>query len=137
MEQGIAMSLTPDEIALAWKWRGYPYRESWRNIAETLGVSDKTVMCALFPERAIARNEMRKRKRRVVAAKKLARPKSMPMETPFTAYAMGCDHRITVPREVLADREARILAAPRSWTAYLQGDPLPGRSALEQRGRHD
>ncbi len=40
-----------------------------------------------------------------------------------------------VPPEVIADAAARSALAPASLTAAFFGDPLPGRSALDQRGR--
>lgn len=41
--------------------------------------------------------------------------------------------RAPVPPHVLAERDAIIAASPRSLTAALLGDPLPGRSALDRR----
>ena len=40
--------------------------------------------------------------------------------------------RFMVPKEVLADRDARADRIPRDLTAEIFGDPLPGRSALDQ-----
>ena len=42
---------------------------------------------------------------------------------------------VNVPACVLAEREARLALSPRNLTAAIAGDPLPGMSALERRGR--
>jgi hypothetical protein len=42
--------------------------------------------------------------------------------------------KLNIPHDVLADRERRLSTPPRSLTAALLGDPLPGRSALDKRG---
>lgn len=41
--------------------------------------------------------------------------------------------RFVIPQRCLDDRNRRYLADPRDLTAALQGDPLPGYSALERR----
>jgi|SRR5581483_8246679 len=43
------------------------------------------------------------------------------------------DHRICVPDDVLRERDERRAVAPRSLTAAVLGDPLPGYSALDRR----
>ena len=42
---------------------------------------------------------------------------------------------VNIPDSVLAERAARLALSPRDLTAAIAGDPLPGRSALERRGR--
>jgi len=47
------------------------------------------------------------------------------------AHLIECIHRPSA--ELLAARDARAMLAPRSLTALICGDPLPGHSALERR----
>lgn len=51
--------------------------------------------------------------------------------------AAGIGHElVTAPDRVLAERERRQALEPRSLTAALLGDPLPGYSALDKRKPH-
>lgn len=51
------------------------------------------------------------------------------------AYTYTChvEQSVTVPDEVWADRERRMMLAPRDLTASFCGDPMPGMSALDRR----
>lgn len=40
-----------------------------------------------------------------------------------------------IPEDVLRDRDERLRKAPSSLTAELMGDPIPGRSALDLKGK--
>lgn len=40
---------------------------------------------------------------------------------------------LTIPQSVLDERDRRLALAPRDLTAAINGDPLPGMSALERR----
>ena len=44
------------------------------------------------------------------------------------------DRNITIPEQVLRDRDHRMSLWPSDVMAALMGDPVPGRSALDQRG---
>lgn len=43
------------------------------------------------------------------------------------------DNRPDIPIDVIAKREHRVMLRPRTTTALLCGDPLPGESALDRR----
>lgn len=94
---------------------------SWRSIAEALGLTEDRLRREIDPGFAEHRREVVRNRRRVVA--------QAPREPQFSA---GPSDRVWT-----AEKLERLLATiphdDRDLTARLFGDPLPGRSALDQR----
>lgn len=126
--------LTVDELELAKKLRREG--ETWAAIGRTLGKRDNTV-------RAAVSVEFREHRAMLAAAwsrRRRTRPDSMGdigvgPECP-RPHNGEPPERLHIPPEVLEDRDRRRELDPISITAALLGDPLPGRSALDQRKPH-
>jgi hypothetical protein len=104
----------------------------WRNVARDLDVSEYVLRCELEPHYRQYKRGINTQQRAQIAARAVvqrARP----------AINDAVHHNVRSPRRTPAEVEAaRNLALelrlqPRSVTAELLGDPLPGRSALDQR----
>ena len=115
------MSLTPFQIIEAAKMRAR--HMSWALIGKHFHVRPRTVVYALHPERMQAVYQSRKRLRR------LKKKVDIIGNDPGNSVRDS----ISIPRDVLFDRDRRMELAPCSLTAALLGDPLPGRSALDRR----
>lgn len=115
--------LTDEHIASARKLRaeGMP----WYRIGKALGLSEMTVRCALDPAYAAMLLERRRINRRKNGASK-----------PITQVEGISSTREAARRDALA-RLAEIPADTRSLTAFICGDPLPGRSAWDRRLAED
>jgi hypothetical protein len=116
--------VTPNVIERAKEMRAN--NVSWNQIAKTLDVSAFLVRAATEPD---FRNYRRERQRR-----------HLQRERPHINHAVHHEVRGTrfPPAEVLreAERARELRLQPRSLTAELLGDPLPGRSALDQRRKN-
>lgn len=51
----------------------------------------------------------------------------------LSSTRVGKEHPITVPANIILERNCRLAVAPRDLTAAMMGDPRPGYSALERR----
>lgn len=69
-----------------------------------------------------------KRKKPAAKGKKKAYHATKSADEPFGRQVAGiCDHTtLSVPRDVLLERDRRMAMSPRSLTAAIFGDPLPG-----------
>lgn len=93
---------------------------SWKNLARTFGVTPETIRCRLDEEyKRIHRerhNKYLRELRRGLAADRIVLHQAE-----------------RIDKEALAQRLAEIPDDTRDLTAFLMGDPLPGRSALDRR----
>jgi hypothetical protein len=125
------VAVSPALLEQARKMRAIKPPVGWERIGRTLKCSSHTLRCLLDQSyRKIgAPPSERRRERKLQAAK------------PSTPQRQICDHavkdsaRSQIPAAVLIERErSRELAQnARSITAILLGDPLPGRSALDEK----
>lgn len=127
-------SLTPNliEQAVALRAEGV----GWYRITKQLRVSEYVLRCALEPEYRKYKLGLNHRQRAQIAARLavVKRPR------PVGKHAVHHEVRYAQhgpPADVLAARDLalELRLQPRSVTAQLLGDPLPGRSALDQRQR--
>src|ERR1035437_175977 len=125
---------TPEQIYEARRLRGLDPPWGWNKIALHLNIKYYSLRCELdsaYRERETNRTReshsiYRERK------KKLPGQQRYPTR-PLSADDVQQTTRLTIPHDVLADRDARMALAPQSITAMLMGDPIPGLSALGQR----
>jgi hypothetical protein len=108
----------------------------WHRITKQLRVSEYVLRCALEPEYRQYKLGLNHKQRAQIAARlavvKRPRPVSHSAHQQQANYAAR-----NPPADVLAARDLalELRLQPRSVTAQLLGDPLPGRSALDQRQR--
>ena len=125
------MNPTPEQIIEAGRMRAAGM--GWDKIACRLCIGVFKLRAAMQPgyleykretnqiARDILRHGFTKRRRRLKPQKTGVDPGNK------------ASHAIVPPRDVLFDRDVRLTLVPRSLTAALLGDPLPGRSALDKR----
>ena len=130
-------SLTPHLIDRAKLMR--MDRASWNAIAKTLDVSEYCVRCAVDQAYRDYRRqiEISRHKSERKTEPKRERIRIRPKANHAVQHVVH-SHTHLAPPEVLAERDLALelrFVRPRSITAQLLGDPLPGRSALDQRKR--
>ena len=111
---------------------------SWKYIGHQLGLTPNEARLAIFPE--WERGAKPARIRPPAGKSKFPRkPAPIDLRTKAQkAYVQSPapNHYVpsfTPPNEVLLDRELRTKLQPRSLTAAIMGDPLPGFSALDRK----
>ena len=111
---------------------------AWDVIAMKLCTTRHFLMCALIP----SYREFRRQQNYAAWARKSLSNIKQPTQTIERPDGMAAHDKYIrshdrvqhlVPKSVLIERDKRLLQAPRDLTAALQGDPLPGRSALDMR----
>jgi hypothetical protein len=117
--------ITPNIVEQANGLRAY--NASWRSIALALDVSEWAIRCAIDPAYRSHRQMLKGQR---PAPPRKPRPR---VNNAVKHEVRGNPHG--PPRDVLAERDLmrELLLQPRSLTAQLLGDPLPGRSALDQK----
>jgi hypothetical protein len=108
----------------------------WYRITKQLRVSEYVLRCALEPEYRKYKLGLNHRQRAQVAARLAVVKRPRPVN--HSAHQQQANYAArNPPAEVLAARDLalELRLQPRSVTAQLLGDPLPGRSALDQRQR--
>jgi hypothetical protein len=105
----------------------------WRHVAHRLGVSEYVLRCAIEPDYRQYKLDLNVRQRNAAKQPRIQRPR--PVDRPPPRYVRHAPK--APPADVLAQRDLalELRLKPRSVTAQLLGDPLPGRSALDQRQR--
>jgi hypothetical protein len=102
---------------------------SYKLVAESLGRTDTQLHDKLVYESKSP--EWHERKRNTINARRRAQAAARPIQVPRDpVYAMRIER---APAAVVIERDHRQSLSPRSLTALLCGDPLPGFSALERR----
>ena len=124
--------LTPNliEQAIAMRAEGV----GWYRITKQLRVSEYVLRCALEPEYRDYKLALNKRARGLSAQRAAVVKRPRPVN--HSAHQQQANYAArNPPAEVLAARDLalELRLQPRSVTAQLLGDPLPGRSALDQR----
>jgi hypothetical protein len=120
------------EKALAMRAEGV----GWRVISHRLRVSEYVLRCAIEPDYRRHKLDSNVRYRRHLAVKPVVVKRPRPVN--HSAHQQQANYAArNPPAEVLAARDLalELRLQPRSVTAQLLGDPLPGRSALDQRQR--
>jgi hypothetical protein len=105
----------------------------WHRITKQLGVSEYVLRCALEPEYRQYKLGLNTRQRAQIAARMVVVKRPRPVS--HTAQPEARYGPAKPPADVLAARDLalELRLRPRSVTAQPLGDPLPGRSALDQR----
>jgi hypothetical protein len=118
------------EKALAMRAEGV----GWRVISHRLRVSEYVLRCAIEPDYRRHKLDSNVRYRRHLAAKPVVVERPRPVRQ-AALHHVRSQQLYGPPPEVLAARDLalELRLQPRSVTAQLLGDPLPGRSALDQR----
>jgi hypothetical protein len=108
----------------------------WHRITKQLRVSEYVLRCALEPEYRQYKRSLNLRQRMEIAARAVVVKRPRPVAHAVHQHQANYAAR-NPPAEVLAARDLalELRLQPRSVTAQLLGDPLPGRSALDQRQR--
>ena len=102
---------------------------TWRECMEATGKTEWQLRCAMDPTYRERKNERSRQWRTGGVFKRATRPPRAPREKVGSGHVATS---VTVPQQVLFERE-RALLAPRTLTAAICGDPVPGRSALGRR----
>ena len=125
--------LTPNllETAKALRAEGV----GWHRITKQLRVSEYVLRCAVEPEYRKYKMALNHKQRAQIAARMVVVKRPRP-----PTHAVHHEVRYgpaKPPADVLAARDLalELRLKPRSVTAQLLGDPLPGRSVLDQRQR--
>lgn len=116
---------------------------SWHDCIAATGLGVYVLRCALEPgyREAIFAQQKAAAQVRQGRAKRI-RPPKPPTAVPKLARkaperaCRATGHSaasVTVPKDVLFERDRVMSTTPRNLTAVLCGDPLPGRSALDRR----
>jgi hypothetical protein len=128
-------SLTPNliEQALAMRAEGV----GWHRITKQLRVSEYVLRCAVEPEYRKYKRSLNLRQRMEIAARAVVVKRPRPVNHAVHHEVRNNNAARHPPADVLAARDLalELRLRPRSVTAQLLGDPLPGRSALDQRQR--
>lgn len=104
----------------------YEAGERMSTIARHLRVRPDWLKCLIDPE-----HDMRRRKTRMESAR---RRRATQPKLPAVLHADAHESRVVVPRDVLLEKH-RAFARPQTVSAFLMGEPLPGRSALDRMQR--
>lgn len=118
-------AITADQIEDAKRRYNGGDGELMSHIARSLKVRHDWLKCLIDPEHAAKRRASRRESSRRLRSKQLPLAKVIHPE-------VYC--RPVVPHDVLFERQ-RALSQTQSVSAFLMGDPLPGRSALDRMGR--
>jgi hypothetical protein len=123
--------LTPAliEKAITMRARGV----GWKKVSRELRVSEYVLRCAIEPEYRRYKLGLNVKQRAQIAARMVVVKRPRPVS--HTAQPEARYGPAKPPADVLAARDLalELRLRPRSVTAQLLGDPLPGRSALDQR----
>lgn len=108
----------------------------WHRITKQIRVSEYVLRCALEPEYRQYKRSLNLRQRMEIAARAVVVKRPRPVTHSAHQHQANYAAR-NPPADVLAARDLalELRLQPRSVTAQLLGDPLPGRSALDQRQR--
>ena len=124
-------ALTPNllKTAVALRAEGV----GWQRLARQLSVSEYVLRCAI-------QTDYRQYKKAMGAGPRAERPppaKRARRVNHAVGHAVSSKRQNRPSDRALAERDlaSELLLQPRSVTAQLLGDPLPGRSALDQRQR--
>lgn len=134
----VFVTIEQHQITEAKRMRSLEIPVPWEVIAKTLGVPAFKLRCAMETGFREYRIEAVKRYRARVRRQKCSTREDPCAENNYrikhpSFNIVTPDERVTIPEQVLFDRERRRELSHPSFTAAWQGDPLPGYSALDRR----
>jgi len=135
LQRARKMVLTSEQIIEAKRRRALPKPDSYEDIALSMGIGTYVLKCEIVPgfRQRVARQVKESRRRRIAKNKPDQVLIRRGTRNYFVSNAVGHQvSEVTIPPQVLAERDHRLSLVPRSLSAVMFNDPLPGYSALDK-----